>query len=144
MSLSKERVARLRERIKTAPAKEPKRSLATVISEMRTDLLKARREKNWTLADLQAWLKAEGVEISIAALKKYLAPARTAGVEKPVRVTMAASEAVAKSGPVKAAPKPEAARTALSVRPSRSEVEAAGEAIARSSSFPVRRDRDEI
>ncbi len=79
MSLSKEQVAQLRERIKNEPAKEPRRSLATIIREMRSDLLKARRDKNWTFADMRAWLKAEGAEISIAALKKYLAPASAPG-----------------------------------------------------------------
>jgi hypothetical protein len=141
MSLSKEQVAQLRERIKKAPAKEPKRSLATIIREMRPDLLRARRDKNWTLADMRAWLKAEGVEISIAALKKYLAPTRAAAVEKPGRATVADRRPVAKEGAVKAAPK---SGTARSERPSSSQVETGGETVPRASSFHVRRDREEI
>ena len=75
MSLTKERVAELKQKLKEAP-KKPPRTLAAVIAELRPALLEAKTQKNWTYVDIQAWLDKEGVKISIAALRKYLAEGR--------------------------------------------------------------------
>jgi hypothetical protein len=67
----------LRARLREAPAKEPRpQSVKAVIVALRTDLLKARREKNWSIADLRDWLAREGVEVTEGTLKKYLAVSR--------------------------------------------------------------------
>jgi hypothetical protein len=74
----------LRARLRAAPAKEPKtQSVKAVVDALRTDLLKARREKNWSIADLREWLAREGVEVTEGTLKKYLAVSRKPAGETP-------------------------------------------------------------
>jgi hypothetical protein len=81
MSLRKERVAELKQKLKEAP-KKPPRTLAAVIAELRPALIEAKTQKNWTYVDIQAWLDKEGVKISIAALRKYLAEGRAKRTSK--------------------------------------------------------------
>ena len=69
-------IAELKRKLKEAPKKEPRGKLAAVIAELRSALLEAKTQKNWTYVDIQAWLDREGVKISIAALRKYLAEGR--------------------------------------------------------------------
>ena len=135
MSLTRERVAELKRKLREAPKKEPRRTLAAVIAELRPALLEAKTQKNWTLVDIQAWLDKEGVKISTAALRKYLAEGRAkrSSKAKPVgRPPKPASEAV----------RPEAPPSSGDAKPS--PVRAGEQNPVPSWSVPVRPDRKDI
>jgi hypothetical protein len=134
MSLTKERVAELKQKLKEAPIKPP-RSLAAVIAELRPALLEAKTQKNWTYADIQAWLDKEGVKISIAGLRKYLAEGRAKRSSKAKsagRPPKGASEGVgpeapvssgdAKPSPVTAAEQKPVPAWSVPVRPDRKDI----------------------
>jgi hypothetical protein len=131
MGFSKQDVARLKQKLQDAPEREPRRTLAAIIAELQPALIEARRRKNWTLADIRAWLEAEGVKISMTALRKYLGRGSRERGNK-----AATAEQVISVKPPTKAPLPTSAP--------RSGAAFSDDPAVRASSFRVRRDREDI
>jgi hypothetical protein len=136
MTLSKERISELKQKLREAPKKEPRRTLAAVIAELRPALLEAMTQKNWTLVDIQTWLEKEGVKISNAALRKYLAegrerrPSKSKAAGRPTKPAAEAAKPDAPPPPGDAKPSEKAAADEQKQAPSWS--------------FPVRPDRKDL
>jgi hypothetical protein len=165
MTISKAQISKVRENLEAAPAKEPAGSVRAAILQMRSELMAALIEKNWSFAELRDWLATQGIEVSLAALQRYLVGVRAAkkaaaGLDAKAAATKMAPSASATpalpmpmSGqsetrdaslrPVPPAPRP----IPPMPRPQMSGGQATrtpDPSIPRASSFPARRDRKNI
>ncbi|MDE2579097.1 MAG: hypothetical protein KGL46_09850 [Hyphomicrobiales bacterium] len=146
MSSMKQTVANLRASLKNAPAKEPKRSVKAIIADMRADIAKARREKNWTVADVHKWLVGQGVQVTVGTLAKYLETPRRPGAAAKTAIKPPSAGTVGQGvrGPKSSTPAPRPAPQAKARAVVIEKQEADAETVPRSSEFPLRRDRPDL
>ena len=78
MRISKAQISKARANLEAAPAKEAAESVRAAILQMRPELMAALIEKNWSFAELRDWLAAQGIEVSLVALQRYLVGVRAA------------------------------------------------------------------
>ena len=78
MRISKAQFSKARANLEAAPVKEASESVRAAILQMRPDLMTALIEKNWSFAELRDWLAAQGIEVSLVALQRYLVGVRAA------------------------------------------------------------------
>ena len=158
MKISKAQISEARAKLQAAPAKEDVGSVRAAILQMRSELMAALIEKNWSFSELRDWLAAQGIEVSLAALQRYLVGVRAAK-KAAAKVAGAPSNREAPAQPAEAARisepagTPEAAARAIPPmpkpvppmpRPQSTALRATDPSVPRATSFPVRRDRDII
>ena len=163
MKIPKAQIAVARANLLAAPAKEHVGSVRAAILQMRGELMAALVEKNWSFAELRDWLATQGIEVSLAALQRYLVGVRVARksglaqnadqVLKPdasggaTRMpTLAAGQGSAQANPARVIPPmpgpvPPMPRPNLSADQTAKTPDAS---VPRASSFPVRRDRENL
>lgn len=165
MKISKARIAEARANLEKAPAKEDVGSVRAAVLQMRGELMAALVEKNWSFAELRDWLASQGIEVSLAALQRYLvgiraakkaargqsvdlAPkAKAAGLSAaPAMATPGAGQGAAKANPPRVIPPMPGSVRAMSrpSEPNGQPVRAPNPTAPRASSFPVRPDREKI
>jgi hypothetical protein len=165
MKISKAQISKARANLKAAPAKEAAGSVRAAILQMRSELMAALIEKNWSFAELRDWLAAQGIEVSLAALQRYLVgvrAAKKAAAGRDVMATSAPKAASAQTPP--ALPAPTSGKGRAHDAPPRpvppmprplppmpkpqlsggQGAQAPDPSVPRASSFPVRRDRENI
>jgi hypothetical protein len=157
---------KLKQRLFAAPKRERSLSFAALLRSMRDEIAKACKEKNLSYKDIQEMLAADGMNVSIATLRRHLGEKRKGKGEEPGAIRKAGSvnpqsappELARPSGAPQIAPvnggkrseqgasrpippmpspiirAPDAAKAGRSEDPS----------VPRASSFPVRRDREQI
>lgn len=165
MKISKAQISKARANLKTAPAKEDAGSVRAAILQMRGELMAALIEKKWSFTELRDWLATQGIEVSLAALQRYLVGVRAAKkaaceqnaeeASQPMaasaRATPAMPAPITGQGSAQASP----ARVSLPMpkpvppmpKPQLSGGQGASvqdPTVHRASSFPVRRDRENI
>jgi hypothetical protein len=157
---------RLKQRLLAAPKRERNVTYAALLRSMRDEIAKVCEEKNLSYKDLQELLAADGLNVSIATLRRHLGEKRKGKGERPGAIQKAESmnlqpappqEFVRHSGPP-TAPANGAKRSEQGatrpIPPMPSPIVRAPEAskpgssedpsIPRASSFPLRRDREQI
>jgi len=165
MTISKAQISKVRANLEAAPAKEPAGSVRAAILQMRSELMAALIEKNWSFVELREWLATQGIDVSLAALQRYLVGVRAAkkaaaGLDaktEPAKMPPGASAPpvlpMPMSGPsempdASLRPAPPAPRQIPPMpKPQMSGgqgTKAPEPSIPRASSFPVRRDRENI
>jgi len=158
---SKAQIAQTRANLQKAPAKEDVGSVRAAIFQMRGELMAALIEKDWTYADLRDWLATQGIEVSLSALQRYLVGVRAArkaakgeGAGQVLRVSTAGDRAAPARTPPPADPGsdmgdpprvvPPMPRPIVMPRALEHAERSEREQAPRASSFPIRRDRQEI
>jgi hypothetical protein len=162
MKIPKAQIAEARANLLAAPAKEDVGSVRAAILQMRGELMAALIEKNWSFIELRDWLATQGIEVSLAALQRYLVGVRAArksglahtadraskpnssGADAaPTTPTRTAGQGSAQANPVRVIPSmPRPVPPMPSV--SGQAAKARDPSVPRASSFPVRRDRENI
>ena len=165
MKISKARIAEARANLEKAPAKEDVGSVRAAVLQMRGELMAALVEKNWSFAELRDWLASQGIEVSLAALQRYLVGIRAAkkaargqnadlppeakatGLSAaPAMATPGVGQGAVKANPPRVIP-PMPGSVRVMSRPSEAggqPVRAPNPTAPRASSFPVRPDREKI
>jgi DNA-binding protein H-NS len=156
--------AKLKQRLLAAPKRERSLTFAALLRSMRHEIAKVCKEKNLSYKDIQQMLAADGLDVSIATLRRHLGEKRkgraaerseTPGV---VNLQPAPAESAQPSGAAQAAPMNNSTRSERGatrpIPPMPSPIirapEAAGagrsddRSVPRASSFPIRRDREQI
>jgi hypothetical protein len=164
MKIPKAQIAEARANLLAAPAKEDAGSVRAAVLQMRGELMAALIEKNWSFAELRDWLATQGIEVSLAALQRYLvgvraarkvilaqsadrAPKPESGVrETPAVPTSTAGQGSAQANPARAIPPmprpvPPMPGPSVSAGPI---AKTPDPSFPRASSFPVRRDRENL
>lgn len=165
MKISKAQISKARANLEAAPAKEAAGSVRAAILQMRPELMAALIKKNWSFAELRDWLAAQGIEVSLAALQRYLVgvrAAKKAAAGQDARAVSASTVASAPTPPALPAPMSGECRahdsSARPIPPMPRPVppmpkpqlsggqgtETRDPSVPRASSFPVRRDRENI
>ena len=157
---------RLKQRLLAAPKRERTVTYAALLRSMRDEIVQVFKEKNLSYKDLQEMLAADGLSISIATLRRHLGEKRKGKGEDPGTIRNGRSanpqpkppEFARPSGPSKRPPanggkrSEQGAARPIPPMPSpilRAPDAARGERLddpsfPRASSFPVRRDREQI
>jgi len=151
MRISKAQISKARASLEAAPAKEAAESVRAAILQMRPELMAALIEKNWSFAELRDWLAAQGIEVSLVALQRYLVGVRAAKKAASAPTPPALPTLMSGQGemqdtsvrpipppprPVPPMPKPQVS--------GQQGTKALDPSVPRASSFPVRRDRENI
>jgi hypothetical protein len=157
---------RLKQRLLAAPKRERSLTFAALLRSMRDEIAKVCEEKNLSYKDIQEMLAADGLNVSIATLRRHLGEKRKGkggeSSETPkagsVNLQPAPTESVQPSGAAQAAPMNNGKRSeqgaARPIPPMPSPIVRAPDAmragklddpsVPRPSSFPIRRDREQI
>jgi len=165
MRISKAQISKARANLEAAPVKEAAESVRAAILQMRPELMAALIEKNWSFAELRDWLAAQGIEVSLVALQRYLVgvraakkaaagqDARAAPAKKaasvptpPALPTMMSGQGETRDtsvGPIPPTPRPVPPMPKPQVSGQQG-TKALDPSVPRASSFPVRRDRENI
>ena len=157
---------RLKQRLQSAPKRERAPRAASLLRSMRDEIAKVAAEKNLSYKDIQQMLAADGLAVSLSTLSRHLG-AKRKGREKDRKAELNAANASVGPSPLEAgrlSMPPEMARTNAAKRtvgeaarpvppmpsPFPSTIDATKPkgspepAVARASSFPIRRDRERI
>jgi hypothetical protein len=157
---------RLKQRLQSAPKRERAPRVAPLLRSMRDEIAKVAAEKNLSYKDIQQMLAADGLAVSLSTLSRHLG-AKRKGREKDRKAELNAANASVGPSPLEAgrlSMPPEMARTNAAKRtvggaarpvppmpsPFPSTIDATKPkgspepAVARASSFPIRRDRERI
>jgi hypothetical protein len=157
---------KLKQRLLAAPKRERSLTFAALLRSMRDDIAKVCKEKNLSYKDIQEMLAADGLTVSIATLRRHLGEKRKGkggehgAIQKAGSVNLqpAPSERAQPSGAAQAAPMNNGKRSqqgaARPIPPMPSPIIRAPDEIRagrsddpslpRASSFPIRRDREQI
>lgn len=158
--------AKLKQRLLAAPKRERSLTFATLLRSMRDEIAKVSKEKNLSYKDIQEMLAADGLNVSIATLRRHLGEKRKGRggerIETPkaagVNLQPAPPESAQPSSAAQAAPMNNGKRSeqgaARPIPPMPSPIIRAPDAaragrsddpsVPRASSFPIRRDREQI
>jgi hypothetical protein len=158
--------AKLKQRLLAAPKRERSLTFATLLRSMRDEIAKVSKEKNLSYKDIQQMLAADGLNVSIATLRRHLGEKRKGrGGERSetpiaagVNLQPAPPESAQPSGAAQAAPMNNGKRSeqgaARPIPPMPSPIIRAPDtasagrpgdpSVPRASSFPIRRDREQI
>jgi hypothetical protein len=159
MRISKAQISQARANLEAAPVKEAAESVRAAILQMRPELMAALIEKNWSFAELRDWLAAQGIEVSLVALQRYLVGVRAAKKAAAGQDARAAPAKKAASAPTLMSGQGETQDTSVGPIPppprpvppmpkpqvsGQQGTKALDPSVPRASSFPVRRDRENI
>ncbi len=158
--------AKLKQRLLAAPKRERGLTFAALLRSMRDEIAKVCKEKNLSYKDVQQMLAADGLNVSIATLRRHLGKKRKGkGGERSetpkaggVNLQPAPTESAQPSGAAQAVPMNNSKRSeqgpARPIPPMPSPIIRAPDAtrpgrsddpsVPRASSFPIRRDREQI
>ena len=158
--------AKLKQRLLAAPTRERSLTFAALLRSMRDEIAKVCKEKNLSYKDIQQMLAADGLNVSIATLRRHLGEKRKGRGDGRSRTPIAGGvnlqpapiESAQPSGATQAAPMNNGTRpeqgAARPIPPMPSPIIRAPDtaragrpddpSVPRASSFPIRRDREQI
>ncbi|MGC1862490.1 MAG: hypothetical protein WA733_15585 [Methylocystis sp.] len=161
-----EQKEKLKQRLLAAPKRERSLTFAALLRSMRDEIAKVSEEKNLSYKDIQDMLAADGLNVSIATLRRHLGEKRKGRGEARGAIQKAAGvnlqpptpKIAPLSGPPQAAPanggkraeqgaiRPIPPMPSPIIRPPEASKPGRSEdpSVLRASSFPVRRDREQI